>query len=94
MKQLSENEKQHYNDLEMNFTQHVDKYRNEKRQELQQNKKEELTVELQDLEEYYTLYMKRKVSDLIVNIDLCGAKIGILKDLLEPIDHLKHITIG
>lgn len=46
MKQLSENEKQHYSDLEKNFTQHIDKYRNEKQQELQQGKEKELTVEL------------------------------------------------
>ena len=83
MKQLSENEKQYYSDLETNFTQHVDKYRNEKQQELQQGKAEALTVELQDLEEYYALCMKGEVSDLIVNIDLCGAKIEVLKVLLE-----------
>ena len=83
MKQLSENEKQYYSDLETNFTQHVDKYRNEKQQEFQQGKAEALTVELQDLEEYYALCMKGEVSDLIVNIDLCGAKIEVLKVLLE-----------
>ena len=83
MKQLSENEKQHYSDLEKNFTQHVDKYRNEKQQELQQGKKEELAVELQNLEEYYAICMRGEVSDLIVNIDHCGAKIGVLKDLMH-----------
>lgn len=82
MKQLSENEKQYYSDLEQNFTQHVNKYRNEKQQELQQGEEEELAVELKDLEEYFALCMKGEVSDLIVNIDLCGAKIGILKELL------------
>ena len=88
MKQLSENEKQYYSDLEKNFTQHVDKYRNEKQQELQQGKEEELAVELQKLEEYYAICMRGEVSDLIVNIDLCGAKIGILKELLESTDTL------
>ena len=83
MKQLSENEKQHYSDLEKNFTQHVDKYRNAKQQELQQGKGKEMAVELQGLEEYYALCMRGKVSDLIVNIDLCGAKIDVLKELLE-----------
>ena len=88
MKQLSENEKQYYSDLEKNFTRHVDKYRNEKQQELQQGKEKELAVELQKLEEYYALCMRGEVSDLIVNIDLCGAKIGILKELLESTDTL------
>ena len=88
MKQLSENEKQHYSDLEKNFTQHVDKYRSVKQQELQQGKEEDLTVELQDLEEYYAICMRGEVSDLIVNIDLCGAKIGVLKELLESTDNL------
>ena len=88
MKQLSENEKQHYNDLEQNFAKHVDKYKNVKHHELQQGKEKELTVELQKLEEYYALYMKGEVSDLIVNIDLCGAKISVLKELLEPADNL------
>ena len=83
MKQLSENEKQYYSDLETNFTQHVDKYRNEKQQEFQQGKEEEMAVELQGLEEYYALCMKGEVSDLVVNIDLCGAKIDVLKELLE-----------
>ena len=82
MRQLSENEKQHYSDLEKNFTQHVDKYRDTKQQELQQGKEEELAVELQDLEEYYAICMRGEVSDLIVNIDLCGAKISVLKELL------------
>ena len=88
MKQLSENEKQYYNDLEKNFTQHVDKYRNEKQQELQQGKEEELAVELQNLEEYYAICMRGEVSDLVVNIDLCGAKIGVLKELLKSTDNL------
>ena len=88
MKQLSENEKQHYNDLEKNFTQHVAKYRNEKQQELQQGKEEELAVELQNLEEYYAICMRGEVSDLVVNIDLCGAKIGVLKELLKSTDNL------
>lgn len=88
MKQLSENEKQYYIDLEQNFAKHVDKYKNVKQHELQQGKEKELTVELQKLEEYYALYMKGEVSDLIVNIDLCGAKIGVLKELLEPADNL------
>lgn len=88
MKQLSENEKQYYSDLEKNFTQHVDKYRNEKQQELQQGKEEELAVELQDLEEYYAICMRGEVSDLVVNIDLCGAKIGVLKELLKSTDNL------
>lgn len=88
MKQLSENEKQYYDDLEQNFTQHVDKYRNEKQQELQQGKEEELAVELQKLEEYYALCMKGEVSDLIVNIDLCGAKIGVLKELFGFTENL------
>ena len=83
MKQLSENEKQYYSDLEKNFTQHVDKYRSAKQQELQQGKEEELAVELQDLEEYYAICMRGEVSDLIVNIDLCGAKIGVLKELMH-----------
>lgn len=83
MKQLSENEKQHYSDLEQNFTQHIDKYRNEKQQELQQGKEKELTVELQNLEEYYALCMRGEVSDLIVNIDFCGAKIGVLKEIMQ-----------
>ena len=82
MKQLSENEKQHYSDLEKNFSQYVDKYRSVKQQELQQGKEEELAVELQDLEEYYVICMRGEVSDLVVNIDLCGAKIGVLKELL------------
>ena len=88
MKQLSENEKQHYNDLEKNFTQHVAKYRNVKQQELQQGKKDDLIVELQDLEEYYAICMRGEVSDLVVNIDLCGAKIGVLKELLKSTDNL------
>ena len=88
MKQLSENENQYYSDLEKNFTQHVDKYRNEKQQELQQGKEEELAVELQDLEEYYAICMRGEVSDLVVNIDLCGAKIGVLKELLKSTDNL------
>ena len=88
MRQLSENEKQHYSDLEENFTQHVDKYRDSKQQELQQGKEEELAVELQDLEEYYAICMRGEVSDLIVNIDLCGAKISVLKELLESTDNL------
>ena len=88
MRQLSENEKQHYSDLEKNFTQHVDKYRDTKQQELQQGKEEELAVELQDLEEYYAICMRGEVSDLIVNIDLCGAKISVLKELLESTDNL------
>ena len=82
MRQLSENEKQHYSDLEENFTQHVDKYRDSKQQELQQGKKDDLIVELQDLEGYYAICMRGEVSDLKVNIDLCGAKIEVLKGLL------------
>ncbi|TFH41604.1 MAG: hypothetical protein E4G94_07695 [ANME-2 cluster archaeon] len=82
MKQLSEGEKEYYRDLEQNLNKHVEKYRKEKLQELQQGKKEGLEKELGRLEGYYESYEKNEVSDLEVNIDFCFAKINVLKEVL------------
>ena len=82
MRQLSEEEKNYYNDLEQNFDKHVEKYRNLKEQELQQGKKAELEAELYRLDEYYSGCMRGEISELRLNIDFCYAKVNVLKELL------------
>ncbi|MCK4929188.1 MAG: hypothetical protein KAR76_05580 [Methanosarcinales archaeon] len=83
MRPLSKGEKEYYSDLEQNLNQHVEKYRKEKQQELQQGKREELEAELGRLVEYYEACVRNEVSDLIVNIDFCFAKINVLKEVLD-----------
>ena len=82
MRQLSEEEKKYYNDLEQNFDKQVEKYRNLKEQELQQGKKAELEAELHRLAKYYSGCMKGEISELLLNIDFCYAKVNVLKELL------------
>lgn len=82
MRPLSEGEKEYYSDLEQNLSRHVEKYRKEKHQELQQGGREELESELDRLEGYYEACERNEVSDLAVNIDFCFAKINALKEVL------------
>ena len=82
MRPLSEEEKNHYNDLEQNFDKHVEKYRKIMEQELQQGKRAELEAELHRLAEYYSGCMKGEISELLLNIDFCYAKVNVLKELL------------
>ena len=82
MRPLSEWEKNYYNDLEQNFDKHVEKYRNQKEQELQQGKRAELEEELHRLAEYQSACMRGEVSDLRLNIDFCYSKVNVLRKLL------------
>ena len=82
MRPLSEGENEYYSNLEKNLSRHVEKYRNEKKQELQQGKREEMEAELGMLEGYYDACARNEVSDLVVNIDFCFAKISVLKEVL------------
>ena len=82
MRPLSDEEKNYYNDLKQNFDKHVEKYRALKEQELQQGKTAELEAELHRLADYYSGCMKGEISELLLNIDFCYAKVNVLKELL------------
>ena len=82
MRPLSEGEKNYYNDLEQNFDKQVEKYRNLKEQELQQGKRAELEAEYHNLAEYNAACMSGEVSELLLNIDFCHAKVKVLRELL------------
>ena len=83
MKQLSDTEKDYFDDLAQNFDSHIDKYKTQKEQELSQGKKDELEAELQGLEAYFDGCQRGEISDLVINIDFCYAKICALRQLLD-----------
>lgn len=83
MKELSDTEKDYFENLEQNFNLYVNEYKKRKDQELSQGKKNELEAELQGLEAYFDGCQKGEVSDLAINIDFCYAKICALRQLLE-----------
>ena len=82
MRPLSDGEKDYYNDLEQNFDKHVEKYRQSKEQGLKDGKRAELESELKRLDEYYSGCMRGEISELLLNIDFCYAKVNVLKELL------------
>lgn len=82
-RQLSPKEEKHYQELDSNFSQKVQEYKQKKEKELSEGKKEELILELKKLEEYYEGCQNSMISDLEVNIRFCGAKIEVLKKILE-----------
>ncbi|MCK5660325.1 MAG: hypothetical protein KAH86_03125 [Methanosarcinales archaeon] len=83
MKQLSDTEKDYFETLEQNFDSHVSEYKKRKEQDLLQGKKNELEAELQRLEAYFDGCQRGEVSDLVINIDFCYAKICALRQLLD-----------
>ena len=82
MRPLSDGENDYYNDLEQNFDKHVEKYRQNKEQELKDGKRAELESEHHNLVEYNAACMSGEVSDLLLNIDFCHAKAKVLRELL------------
>ena len=82
-KELDESERISLNDLEENFIDHVRRYRNRKERELAEGKRETLEEELINLEEYLEGCRRSEIDDVRINIDYCGAKVNVLKTLLE-----------
>lgn len=78
MRQLSEGEKEYFEDLKRNFDKHVSKFKKEKEKQLGEGKQEELKLELKRLQGYE----KGHVSDLQINAAFSFAKLGVLKELL------------
>jgi hypothetical protein len=83
MKLLSKEEKGYFEDLERNFDSYVEKYREEKEQQLKSGRRRELEGELKSLEAYLEGARRGEVSDVLVNIRFHGAKLRVLRQLLE-----------
>jgi hypothetical protein len=83
MKLLSKEEKEYFEDLEKNFDSYVEKYRKEKERELRNGRRRELEEELKSLEAYLEGARRGEVSDVLVNIRFRGAKLRVLRQLLE-----------
>jgi len=78
-----EGERKYWKDLNDNFEDHVEKYRQEKLAILKQGKKEEVEQELKRHQGYMDIYRKGNVSDHQLSIKFRLAKIEVLKEILE-----------
>lgn len=83
MKQLSDTNKDYFDNLAQNFTLHANEYKKRKDWELSQGKRDELKAELQGLESYFDGCQSGEISDLAINIHFCYAKICALRQLLN-----------
>lgn len=81
-KELSNEEKISLNDLEQNFQQHIDNYREKMEAEVMKGAEIDLKRELLQLQAYLEGCHRSEIDDLRVNIDFCAAKVEILKELL------------
>jgi hypothetical protein len=82
MKLPSDEEQQYLEDLEKNFDSYVEKYRKEKERQLMDGRKEELEKELRHLEAYSEGLSRGEISDVLVNIRFCRAKLRVLREVL------------
>jgi len=82
-KELNESERSSLGDLEENFQEHVERYTRRKERELSEGDREALEEELANLEGYLEGCRRSEIDDLRINIDFCGAKVSVLKELLD-----------
>ena len=83
-KELTEEEKRGFRDLEERFTEHLDQYRLRKVAQHRSGEKTEgeLEAELQGLEDYLGGCQRSEIDDLLINIEFISAKVGVLKRIL------------
>lgn len=82
-KELTEEELCGVKDLEEKFTEHLERYRVKKVTEHERGASAELQEELEGLEEYHEGCRNSEIDDLLINIEFCAAKIGVLRRILE-----------
>ena len=82
-KELSEHERSSLQDLREHFQEHVERYRETKERELAQGGRGKLQEELGNLEDYLEGCRRSEIDDVRINIEFCGAKVVVLREVLR-----------